>query len=102
MSAGFRSSTASKTYSLLVNLGRSTKCIVEITILSSGLVDAVQLTLEVPEIRLAQRPCLCKRKLLKLVSDRQQLVVDVLECWVDSPLPVELLAFHLYKGDKLR
>ena len=48
MSAGFRSSTASKTYSLLVNLGRSTKCIVEITILSSGLVDAVQLTLEVP------------------------------------------------------
>ena len=41
MSAGFRSSTASKTYSLLVNLGRSTKCIVEITILSSGLVDAV-------------------------------------------------------------
>lgn len=48
MSACIRSSTATETYSLLVNLGRSTKCIVEVTILSSGLVDAVQLTLEVP------------------------------------------------------
>jgi hypothetical protein len=71
MSACVRSSTATKTYSLLVNLGRSTKGIVEVTILSSGLVDAVQLTLKVPQICLAQRPCLCERKFLKLVSDRQ-------------------------------
>lgn len=48
MSAWVRSSTVTETYPLLVNLGRSTKCIVEVTILSSGLVDTVQLTLEVP------------------------------------------------------
>lgn len=42
----------------------------------SALINSVKLSLEIVQIRLSKRPCLCKRKFLEVVANLDELIVD--------------------------
>lgn len=75
-----------KTHSLSMQISRSAFDIDKIAI-DTALIYPVELALIRVEVGLAQRPCLSQVHLLESVSDLDELVISVLEAFVDFALP---------------
>lgn len=82
------------TYSLSMQLGRTSISIMEIAI-SSGVIDAIQLSLPHEQISLAQGPRLSHCQSFEVVSNFQEFIVNFLEFRINLAFPGIVLADDL-------